>query len=192
VPAQLPLIRAVVLQLAAGFLARNGLRVERLLGKASLSPGALEKPERTRARPSPTIRFRSRSRGRSTRYGRRERNENGRRGRCQNGRARDRREEGSVRLTSGLRTSREMLEPLRTPRPARHAATFDLPYAPGWFDRLTDWIDRMPGPNLVTPSGCSSSSSATSPASCGSTAGYPSGWSTCGSPSSWSSLPISC
>jgi hypothetical protein len=42
-----------------------------------------------------------------------------------------------------------MLEPLRTPRSARHAATFELPYAPGWFDRLSDWIDRMPGPNLA-------------------------------------------
>jgi len=25
----------------------------------------------------------------------------------------------------------------------------DRPYPPGWLDRLTDWIDRMPGPNLL-------------------------------------------
>ena len=42
-----------------------------------------------------------------------------------------------------------MLKPASMPRSARQAATFDLPYAPGWFDRLTDWIDRLPGPNLA-------------------------------------------
>ena len=43
--AQVPLIRAVVLQIAADLLRRNGAPVERLLSKARLSPGALEKPE---------------------------------------------------------------------------------------------------------------------------------------------------
>ena len=27
----------------------------------------------------------------------------------------------------------------------------ERPYAPGWLDRLIDWIDRMPGPNWVYP-----------------------------------------
>jgi hypothetical protein len=35
------------------------------------------------------------------------------------------------------------------PRSARENATFERPYAPGWFDRLTDWVDRMPGPNSL-------------------------------------------
>ena len=43
--AQVPLIRAVVLQIAADVLRRNGAPVERLLRKARLSPGALEKSE---------------------------------------------------------------------------------------------------------------------------------------------------
>jgi hypothetical protein len=29
------------------------------------------------------------------------------------------------------------------------AAEFERPYPPGWLDRLTDWIDRMPGPNSL-------------------------------------------
>jgi hypothetical protein len=35
------------------------------------------------------------------------------------------------------------------PRSARETANFERPYPPGWFDRLTDWIDRMPGPNFL-------------------------------------------
>jgi hypothetical protein len=27
--------------------------------------------------------------------------------------------------------------------------SFERPYAPGWLDRLTDWVDRMPGPNFL-------------------------------------------
>ena len=34
-------------------------------------------------------------------------------------------------------------------RSARMAAEFERPYPPGWLDRLTDWIDRMPGPNSL-------------------------------------------
>ena len=35
------------------------------------------------------------------------------------------------------------------PRSARETTNFERPYSPGWFDRLTDWIDRMPGPNAL-------------------------------------------
>jgi len=35
------------------------------------------------------------------------------------------------------------------PRSAKETANFERPYSPGWFDRLTDWIDRMPGPNSL-------------------------------------------
>jgi hypothetical protein len=35
------------------------------------------------------------------------------------------------------------------PRSARETATFERPYSPGWFDRLIDWVDRMPGPNAL-------------------------------------------
>src|SRR5262245_60187564 len=35
------------------------------------------------------------------------------------------------------------------PRSTTDVATSALPYFPGWFDRLTDWVDRMPGPNFV-------------------------------------------
>jgi hypothetical protein len=35
------------------------------------------------------------------------------------------------------------------PRSAREIANFERPYPPGWFDRLTDWVDRMPGPNSL-------------------------------------------
>ena len=35
------------------------------------------------------------------------------------------------------------------PRSAGESANFERPYAPGWFDRLTDWVDRMPGPNSL-------------------------------------------
>jgi hypothetical protein len=24
-----------------------------------------------------------------------------------------------------------------------------LPYAPSWVDRMTDWVDRLPGPSWV-------------------------------------------
>lgn len=35
------------------------------------------------------------------------------------------------------------------PRSADESVGFDRPYPPGWFDRLIDWIDRMPGPNSL-------------------------------------------
>ncbi len=35
------------------------------------------------------------------------------------------------------------------PRFARTPVNFERPYPPGWLDRLTDWIDRMPGPNIL-------------------------------------------
>ncbi len=35
------------------------------------------------------------------------------------------------------------------PRSTTETATFERPYPPGWFDRLTDWVDRMPGPNSL-------------------------------------------
>ena len=35
------------------------------------------------------------------------------------------------------------------PRSARGTANFERPYPPGWLDRLTDWVDRMPGPNAL-------------------------------------------
>jgi len=35
------------------------------------------------------------------------------------------------------------------PRSAKETANFERPYPPGWFDRLTDWGDRMPGPNSL-------------------------------------------
>jgi hypothetical protein len=34
-------------------------------------------------------------------------------------------------------------------RSAREPADFELSYSPGWFDRLTEWIDRMPGSNAA-------------------------------------------
>src|SRR5262245_57092726 len=34
--------------------------------------------------------------------------------------------------------------------PASEATNFERPYSPGWFDRLTDWVDRMPGPNFLS------------------------------------------
>jgi hypothetical protein len=34
-------------------------------------------------------------------------------------------------------------------RSARETTGFERPYPPGWFDRLTDWIDRMPGPKVL-------------------------------------------
>jgi hypothetical protein len=52
-------------------------------------------------------------------------------------------------------------EPKRMPRSARENATFERPYAPGWFDRLTDWVDRMPARIPSTVSDCCSSSSGT-------------------------------
>jgi len=45
VSAGIPLVRAVALQVVASFIARSGAPVERLLGKAHLSPRALEDPE---------------------------------------------------------------------------------------------------------------------------------------------------
>jgi hypothetical protein len=42
----------------------------------------------------------------------------------------------------------DMTNPRSTPRSARETAS-ERPYPPGWFDRLTDWIDRMPGPNAL-------------------------------------------
>ncbi len=35
------------------------------------------------------------------------------------------------------------------PGVARFASDADRPYPPGWFDRLTDRLDRMPGPNFL-------------------------------------------
>jgi hypothetical protein len=35
------------------------------------------------------------------------------------------------------------------PRSATETTNFERPYSPGWFDRLTDWVDRMPGPNSL-------------------------------------------
>jgi cell division protein FtsL len=35
------------------------------------------------------------------------------------------------------------------PRSTRETASFERHYSPGWFDRLTDWVDRMPGPNAL-------------------------------------------
>ena len=35
------------------------------------------------------------------------------------------------------------------PRSARETTNFERPYPPGWLDRLTDWVDRMPGPNFL-------------------------------------------
>jgi hypothetical protein len=34
-------------------------------------------------------------------------------------------------------------------RSARETTNFERPYSPGWLDRLTDWVDRMPGPNFL-------------------------------------------
>jgi hypothetical protein len=34
-------------------------------------------------------------------------------------------------------------------RSARQTTNFERPYPPGWLDRLTDWVDRMPGPNVL-------------------------------------------
>lgn len=39
------------------------------------------------------------------------------------------------------------------PRHAREAIGFERPYAPGWLDRLIDWIDRAPGPNALWVAG---------------------------------------
>jgi hypothetical protein len=35
------------------------------------------------------------------------------------------------------------------PRSAPETTNFERPYSPGWFDRLIDWVDRMPGPNAL-------------------------------------------
>ena len=43
----------------------------------------------------------------------------------------------------------DLTEPKSMPRSARETANFERPYSPGWFDRLTDWVDRMPGPNSL-------------------------------------------
>ena len=34
-------------------------------------------------------------------------------------------------------------------RSAGELGDFERPYPPGWLDRLSDWIDRMPGPNSL-------------------------------------------
>lgn len=39
-------------------------------------------------------------------------------------------------------------KPKSTLRSARGTTNFERPYSPGWLDRLTDWVDRMPGPNF--------------------------------------------
>ena len=35
------------------------------------------------------------------------------------------------------------------PHRVSHHADPERPYAPGWIERLADWIDRMPGPNVL-------------------------------------------
>src|SRR5262245_39272833 len=39
--------------------------------------------------------------------------------------------------------------PQSMPRSTRETANVERPYSPGWFDRLTDRVDRMPGPNVL-------------------------------------------
>ena len=34
-------------------------------------------------------------------------------------------------------------------RSPSETASFERPYAPGWFDRLTAWVDQLPGPNAL-------------------------------------------
>lgn len=34
----------------------------------------------------------------------------------------------------------------RTPDPPTRSDHFIAPYPPSWFDRLTMWVDRLPGP----------------------------------------------
>jgi hypothetical protein len=43
----------------------------------------------------------------------------------------------------------DVTEPQSVPRSAGQTTTFERPYPPGWLDRLTDWVDRMPGPNFL-------------------------------------------
>jgi hypothetical protein len=43
----------------------------------------------------------------------------------------------------------DVTKPKSVLRSARETANFERPYSPGWLDRLTDWVDRMPGPNLL-------------------------------------------
>jgi NTE family protein len=49
----------------------------------------------------------------------------------------------------GEMTVLNVTQPSSTPRTTRAASNLERPYSPGWFDRLTDWIDRMPGPNVL-------------------------------------------
>ncbi len=48
-----------------------------------------------------------------------------------------------------MTTSTPHRETGATLRPSRISGDFERPYPPGWFDRLVDWIDRLPGPNVA-------------------------------------------